>query len=75
MFISAGCARDEAMKVQLIQYELKKVLSKGKSAGVLRLAFHDAGTFDSSDNSGTSCTFSICLHLKITNSACNGSLK
>ena len=40
------------MRIELIQYELKKVLTKGKSAGVLRLAFHDAGTFDSSDNSG-----------------------
>ncbi|KAG0586604.1 hypothetical protein KC19_2G103000 [Ceratodon purpureus] len=43
---------DEKTKIDLIQYELKKVLTKGKSAGVLRLAFHDAGTFDSSDNSG-----------------------
>jgi len=40
------------MKIELIQYELKKVLTKGKSAGVLRLAFHDAGTFDSTNDSG-----------------------
>lgn len=28
------------------------MLSKGKAAGVLRLVFHDAGTFDINDNSG-----------------------
>ncbi|GMH10842.1 hypothetical protein Nepgr_012683 [Nepenthes gracilis] len=32
--------------------EIRKVLSKGKAAGVLRLAFHDAGTFEKGDNSG-----------------------
>ncbi|KAK6912570.1 hem peroxidase [Dillenia turbinata] len=36
----------------LIQDVLKEVLSKGKAAGVLRLVFHDAGTFDMEDNSG-----------------------
>lgn len=30
-----------------------KVVSKGKAAGVLRLAFHDAGTFQMNENSGT----------------------
>ena len=34
--------------------EIRKVLSKGKAAGVLRLVFHDAGTFEVDDNSGTS---------------------
>lgn len=34
--------------------EVRKVLSKGKAAGVLRLVFHDAGTFEMDDNSGTS---------------------
>ncbi|KAJ4707886.1 Ascorbate peroxidase [Melia azedarach] len=29
-----------------------KVVSKGKAAGVLRLAFHDAGTFEMDENSG-----------------------
>lgn len=28
------------------------MLSKGKAAGVLRLVFHDAGTFDIDDNTG-----------------------
>ncbi|XP_024401301.1 putative L-ascorbate peroxidase 6 isoform X3 [Physcomitrium patens] len=51
-FPQALAVEDEQMKIELIQRELKKVLSKGKSAGVLRLSFHDAGTFDSSDNSG-----------------------
>lgn len=32
--------------------EVRKVLSKGKAAGVLRLVFHDAGTFEMDDNSG-----------------------
>ncbi|KAJ8432068.1 hypothetical protein Cgig2_030504 [Carnegiea gigantea] len=36
----------------LIKDEMKKVLTKGEAAGVLRLVFHDAGTFDSSENSG-----------------------
>lgn len=31
---------------------MRKVLSKGKAAGVLRLVFHDAGTFDVDDNTG-----------------------
>lgn len=34
--------------------EIRKVLSKGKAAGVLRLVFHDAGTFDISDKTGAS---------------------
>lgn len=36
----------------LIKEEVSKVLSKGKAAGVLRLVFHDAGTFDMDENSG-----------------------
>ena len=31
---------------------MRKVLSKSKAPGVLRLAFHDAGTFDVNDSSG-----------------------
>ncbi|XP_057959729.1 putative L-ascorbate peroxidase 6 isoform X2 [Malania oleifera] len=41
-----------ASEYQLIKEEVKKVLSKGKAAGVLRLVFHDAGTFDVDENSG-----------------------
>lgn len=36
----------------LIKQELRKVLTKGKAAGVLRLVFHDAGTFEIDDNTG-----------------------
>ncbi|XP_041018658.1 putative L-ascorbate peroxidase 6 isoform X2 [Juglans microcarpa x Juglans regia] len=36
----------------LMTEEVRKVLSKGNAAGVLRLVFHDAGTFDMDDNSG-----------------------
>ncbi|GAB4836696.1 hypothetical protein Ancab_001609 [Ancistrocladus abbreviatus] len=36
----------------LMKEEIRKVLSKGKAAGILRLVFHDAGTFENSDNSG-----------------------
>lgn len=32
--------------------EIRKVVPKGRAAGVLRLVFHDAGTFDVNDNSG-----------------------
>uniref|UniRef100_A0A7N0V6Y1 L-ascorbate peroxidase n=1 Tax=Kalanchoe fedtschenkoi TaxID=63787 RepID=A0A7N0V6Y1_KALFE len=35
-----------------MKQEIAKVLTKGKAAGVLRLVFHDAGTFDMIDNSG-----------------------
>lgn len=37
---------------QLIQEEVRKVLSKGKAPGVLRLVFHDAGTFESNKDIG-----------------------
>ena len=36
----------------LIREEARKVVTKGRAAGVLRLAFHDAGTFDISEKSG-----------------------
>ncbi|XP_078432402.1 ascorbate peroxidase 6 isoform X2 [Wolffia australiana] len=36
----------------IVRAELRKVLSKAKAAGALRLAFHDAGTFDMNDNTG-----------------------
>lgn len=32
--------------------ELRKVVSKGRAAGVLRLVFHDAGTFEINEYSG-----------------------
>ncbi|KAF6156682.1 hypothetical protein GIB67_017818 [Kingdonia uniflora] len=36
----------------IIQEGMRKVLSKGKAAGLLRLVFHDAGTFDMNEKSG-----------------------
>ncbi|KAJ8751876.1 hypothetical protein K2173_026078 [Erythroxylum novogranatense] len=36
----------------LIAGAVRKVVSKGKAAGVLRLVFHDAGTFDMDENLG-----------------------
>ncbi|KAL6006281.1 hypothetical protein ACLOJK_040327 [Asimina triloba] len=35
-----------------IQGEIRKLLSKAKAPGILRLVFHDAGTFDMDDNLG-----------------------
>ncbi|XP_020579503.1 putative L-ascorbate peroxidase 6 isoform X2 [Phalaenopsis equestris] len=35
-----------------IQNSLRAVLSKAKAAGMLRMAFHDAGTYDTKDRSG-----------------------
>ncbi|KAK9279491.1 hypothetical protein L1049_013170 [Liquidambar formosana] len=45
-------AESNTSEYLLIKDEVSKVLSKGKAAGVLRLAFHDAGTFEMDDNSG-----------------------
>ncbi|KAH7686682.1 Class I peroxidase protein [Dioscorea alata] len=42
----------EASELSVIQSEIRKVLSKSKAAAILRLAFHDAGTFNLSDSSG-----------------------
>ncbi|BBG95513.1 ascorbate peroxidase 6 [Prunus dulcis] len=37
---------------ELVKEEIRKVVTKGKAAGVLRLVFHDAGTFQVDENSG-----------------------
>ncbi|KAH7686679.1 Class I peroxidase protein [Dioscorea alata] len=42
----------QASELSVIQSEIRKVLSKSKAAAILRLAFHDAGTFNLSDSSG-----------------------
>ncbi|XP_020101005.1 putative L-ascorbate peroxidase 6 isoform X5 [Ananas comosus] len=47
--VALGVEHDEA---SAIRNGLRSVLSKGKAAGMLRLAFHDAGTFDIDGNSG-----------------------
>ncbi|KAM7459496.1 hypothetical protein LguiA_036490 [Lonicera macranthoides] len=38
--------------LELLLRKLKKVMSKIKAAGILRLVFHDAGTFEMDGNSG-----------------------
>ncbi|KAL3655826.1 putative L-ascorbate peroxidase 6 [Castilleja foliolosa] len=48
-FPSLASSTDE---ISLLQDEIRKVLSKGKAAGLLRLVFHDAGTFDQGDKTG-----------------------
>ncbi|KOM41994.1 hypothetical protein LR48_Vigan04g219200 [Vigna angularis] len=50
--LPANALQAGAKEYLLIKEEVRKVLSKGKAAGVLRLVFHDAGTFDINDNSG-----------------------
>ncbi|CAL5013490.1 unnamed protein product [Urochloa decumbens] len=42
----------ETYDISIIRSGVRKVLTKAKAAGVLRLVFHDAGTFDVSDKSG-----------------------
>ncbi|KAI3911811.1 hypothetical protein MKX01_038253 [Papaver californicum] len=39
-------------KTLIIREGVRKVMTKGKAAGILRLVFHDAGTFDMNDKSG-----------------------
>ncbi|KAJ6832515.1 putative L-ascorbate peroxidase 6 isoform X2 [Iris pallida] len=41
-----------AGELSIIQDGVRNVLSKAKAAGVLRMVFHDAGTFDMDENSG-----------------------
>ncbi|CAM6104003.1 unnamed protein product [Calypogeia fissa] len=43
---SARAAEEEALRLEKIRSEITKAVSKGKAAGVLRLAFHDAGAFN-----------------------------
>ncbi|KAJ4794683.1 ascorbate peroxidase 6 [Rhynchospora pubera] len=42
----------ELKEVSVIQNGVRSVLSKAKAAGILRLVFHDAGTFDLDSKSG-----------------------
>ncbi|XP_057799942.1 putative L-ascorbate peroxidase 6 [Salvia miltiorrhiza] len=48
-FPNPSFATDEA---SLLQEEIRKVLTKTKAPGFLRLVFHDAGTFDEGDKTG-----------------------
>ncbi|KAM1573804.1 hypothetical protein ACFX1Z_043221 [Malus domestica] len=44
--------RSDGREYELMKKEIRKVVTKGKAAGVLRLVFHDAGTFQIDDNLG-----------------------
>lgn len=47
-----GAKAAESGRSDYVREEVTKVVSKAKAAGVLRLAFHDAATFEMDDNSG-----------------------
>lgn len=44
----------EKSEYEIIKEEIRKAVPKGRAAGVLRLVFHDAGTFEVNDKSGIS---------------------
>ncbi|KAJ4839325.1 putative L-ascorbate peroxidase 6 [Turnera subulata] len=48
----AKAAESDASTYVVIKDELGKVVTKAKAAGVLRLVFHDAGTYEKDENSG-----------------------
>ncbi|KAL3745438.1 hypothetical protein ACJRO7_014526 [Eucalyptus globulus] len=50
--IVADAAELDNDEYTMIKEEVRKVVSKVKAAGVLRLVFHDAGTFEMGENSG-----------------------
>lgn len=52
MFSLLSSQRLHAAELLTIQNSLRAVLSKAKAAGLLRMAFHDAGTYDMEDHSG-----------------------
>ncbi|MBA0839150.1 hypothetical protein Goarm_004911 [Gossypium armourianum] len=47
--VESGLGQSEYLR---IKEEIIKVVTKGKAAGVLRLVFHDAGTYEMDENSG-----------------------
>ncbi|KAJ9555092.1 hypothetical protein OSB04_009706 [Centaurea solstitialis] len=49
---SSGANANATDDLLLLQGEIRKVLSKGKAAGVLRLVFHDAGTYEMDEDTG-----------------------
>lgn len=44
--------RLDKTEVERIREEVRKVVTKGRAPGLLRLVFHDAGTFETNDTSG-----------------------
>lgn len=49
---AAKAVESDLSEYELVKEEIRKVVTKGKAAGVLRLVFHDAGTFQVDENSG-----------------------
>ncbi|ONI34414.1 hypothetical protein PRUPE_1G481000 [Prunus persica] len=49
---AAKAVESDISEYELVKEEIRKVVTKGKAAGVLRLVFHDAGTFQVDENSG-----------------------
>lgn len=52
MEAATAAVESETNGYEVIKEEIRKVVSKGKAAAVLRLVFHDAGTFQLDDHSG-----------------------
>ncbi|XP_011649827.1 putative L-ascorbate peroxidase 6 isoform X2 [Cucumis sativus] len=50
--ISLKGRRLDKTEVERIREEVRKVVTKGRAPGLLRLVFHDAGTFETNDTSG-----------------------
>ncbi|OMO61655.1 heme peroxidase, plant/fungal/bacterial [Corchorus capsularis] len=50
--VGAIAAESDQTDYLRIKEEISKVVTKGKAAGVLRLVFHDGGTFHMAENSG-----------------------
>ncbi|KAF5748182.1 putative L-ascorbate peroxidase 6-like [Tripterygium wilfordii] len=50
--IGVEATESDSSNLLLVKKEIKKILSKGKAASLLRLVFHDAGTFEMDGKSG-----------------------
>ncbi|XP_038885450.1 putative L-ascorbate peroxidase 6 isoform X1 [Benincasa hispida] len=51
-FKAEAAERLDKREVERIREEVRKVVTKGRAPGLLRLVFHDAGTFEMNDTSG-----------------------
>lgn len=56
-------------EISLIKEEIGKVITKIKAAGLLRLVFHDAGTFDQGDETGITSSISSLTRACLASSA------
>ncbi|XP_022751803.1 putative L-ascorbate peroxidase 6 [Durio zibethinus] len=73
--VSAKAVESGQSEYLRIKEEIRKVVTKGKAAGVLRLVFHDAGTFEMDENSGGMNGSIICELERPENAGLNKSLK